>query len=125
MKIFREFSFDSAHYLNHMEPGHKCANMHGHTYRLRIELEGELDPVIGWVVDFADVKRVVGGVIGELDHKVLNDIPGLEQPTAEVIAVYLWRRIKPDLPQLSCVTLWENPNNGVEYRGEPVRVPAE
>lgn len=118
MKIFREFTFDSAHFLNHLPPGHKCANMHGHTYRLRVELSGELDPTVGWVVDFAEVKRVVGAVLDQLDHKVLNDIEGLEQPTAEVIAVWLWRRIKPDLPALSGVILWENPNNGVEYHGE-------
>lgn len=125
MKIFREFTFDSAHFLNHLPPDHKCANMHGHTYRLRVELSGELDPTVGWVVDFAEVKRVVGAVLDQLDHKVLNDIEGLEQPTAEVIAVWLWRRIKPDLPALSGVILWENPNNGVEYHGEPMRLPGD
>ncbi|MFK7960854.1 MAG: 6-carboxytetrahydropterin synthase QueD [Phycisphaerales bacterium] len=120
MEIFRDFVFDSAHRLNHLPPGHKCARMHGHTYRLRVHLDGPLDPVVGWVVDFAIVKKVVGEVLDPLDHHVLNEIEGLEQPTAEHIVLYLWRQLQPRLPELCRLTLWENPTNAVSYAGEPV-----
>ena len=118
MEIFKEFTVDCAHFLPHVPDGHKCKNMHGHTYRFRIYVRGELDPVLGWVIDFADIKRVWKPLEQQLDHKVLNDIPGLENPTAELIAVWLWRKIKPALPQLSRIDVCENPTTGVIYRGE-------
>lgn len=121
MEIFRDFVFDSAHRLDHLPPGHKCARMHGHTYRVRVHLDGDLHPTIGWVVDFAIVKRIVNEVLDPLDHHVLNEIEGLEQPTAEHIVLHLWRELKPRLPELCRLTLWENPTNAVTYAGEPVR----
>jgi 6-pyruvoyltetrahydropterin/6-carboxytetrahydropterin synthase len=120
MEVFREFTFDAAHALSGLPSGHKCARVHGHTYRLTVGVEGSLDPVIGWIVDFAHMKAVVGRVLDKIDHRVLNEVPGLEQPTTELIAVWIWRELITDLPGLSRVTLYENANSGVTYRGEPV-----
>ncbi len=118
MKISKEFKFDSAHFLPHVPPTHKCANMHGHTYYIEIHVEDELHPKFGWVIDFNDVKKVVDPLIDQLDHKVLNEIEGLENPTAEMIAVWFWGRIKPELPALAQVVVKENPTNVCMYSGE-------
>ncbi len=118
MEIFKEFTFDSAHFLPNVPEGHKCKNMHGHTYRLRVYCKGEIGENTGWVLDFADVKAVWKPLEKIVDHKVLNDIPGLENPTAEHIAMWFWRKMKPQLPQLSKIILWENPSSGVVYQGE-------
>lgn len=120
MEIFREFTFDAAHRLDNLPEGHKCANIHGHTYRLRVHLAGPLDPVIGWIVDFAEVKRHVDSVLAPLDHHMLNDVDGLEQPTTERIAQWLWPRLADGLPGLTRIELWENTTSGVIYDGSPV-----
>jgi 6-pyruvoyltetrahydropterin/6-carboxytetrahydropterin synthase len=117
MEIFREFTFDAAHRLDNLPPGHKCANLHGHTYHLTVHCDGPIDPRVGWVIDFAELKRIVHAAIDRLDHAYLNDIPGLEQPTAERIAVWLWDRIAPNLPTLTRITLRENTTSGVTYGG--------
>lgn len=117
MEIFREFTFDAAHRLNHLPEGHKCANVHGHTYRLVVELEGPVKEPVGWVRDFGEVKQVVGPVLDQLDHRMLNEVPGLEQPTVELIAVWIWDRLKPGLPELTRIRLWENTTSGCVYAG--------
>ncbi|MEM8758506.1 MAG: 6-carboxytetrahydropterin synthase QueD [Planctomycetota bacterium] len=119
MEVFREFTFDAAHRLDHLPAGHKCARVHGHTYRLRVSASGPLDPKIGWIVDFAEIKALTHEVLEPLDHHLLNEVPGLEQPTTERIAVWLWDRLKPALPGLTRIELWENANSGVVYAGEP------
>ena len=118
MEIYKEFSFDSAHFLPNVPEGHKCRNMHGHTYRLRIFLKGELDPHLGWIMDFKELKDSIGPVIDQLDHKLINDIEGLENPTAENITVWIWQQVKPLLPQLNRIELYETPTTGVIYSGE-------
>ncbi|MGE5518706.1 MAG: 6-carboxytetrahydropterin synthase QueD [Candidatus Dadabacteria bacterium] len=118
MEIYKEFSFDSAHYLSKVPEGHKCRNMHGHTYRLRVYLQGTPDPQYGWIMDFKELKDIVGPVIDMLDHKVINDIEGLENPTAENITIWIWNQIKPLLPLLHRVKLFETPTTGVIYSGE-------
>lgn len=117
MEIYKEFSFDSAHFLPHVPEGHKCRNMHGHTYRLRVVIGGEPDPRLGWLMDFKDLKEVVCRVIDQLDHKLINDIKGLENPTAENITVWIWKQIQPLLPQLQRIELYETPTTGVIYTG--------
>jgi len=118
MEIFKEFTFDSAHFLPHVPDDHKCKRMHGHTYRVRIWLKGALDTRMGWVADFGDIKAVWKPLEKRLDHCVLNDIPGLENPTAEHIARYIWRELQPQLPRLDRIELFETPTSGVVYRGE-------
>lgn len=117
MELFKDFTFDSAHFLPNVPEGHKCKRIHGHTYRLRVYVEGPLDPLLGWVMDFADLKKVVDPLIRQLDHQLLNDLEDLENPTCERIAIWLWDRIKPAMPHLSKVVLNETPTSGVEYRG--------
>jgi len=117
MEIFKEFTFDSAHWLPHVPDDHKCRRMHGHTYIVRLYLSGELHPVLGWVTDFADIKDAWKPLEQQLDHRVLNDVAGLENPTAENLAVWIWQKIKPALPLLSKVLVCENQTSGVEYCG--------
>lgn len=117
MKIFKEFTFDSAHSLPHVPEGHKCKNVHGHTYHLTLFFEGDLDEKLGWVIDFTDIKTEIKPIIDSLDHKYLNDIPGLENPTCEVMCIWLWNIIKPKLPQLSKIKLKETPTSGAVYEG--------
>jgi 6-pyruvoyltetrahydropterin/6-carboxytetrahydropterin synthase len=118
MEIFKKFTFDSAHFLPYVPEEHKCRRMHGHTYIVRLFVTGDLDPQLGWVADFGDVKAVWKPIEDRLDHRTLNDIPGLENPTAENLAIWIWRQVKPLLPKLSKVEVCENPSSGVIYQGE-------
>ena len=115
-RITKAFTFDAAHWLPGVPEDHKCRRLHGHTYQVVVALEGELDPKLGWVVDYGEVSRVVDPVIRELDHYCLNDIPGLENPTAEILATWLYRRLLPDLPQLADITIRETPRTSAVYR---------
>jgi 6-pyruvoyltetrahydropterin/6-carboxytetrahydropterin synthase len=118
MEIYKEFAFDSAHFLPNVPDGHKCKNMHGHTYRLRVCIKGEPDPHLGWLMDFKDLKDIVCKVTDQLDHKLINDVPGLENPTAENITIWIWKQIRPLLPLLSRIELYETPTTGVIYAGD-------
>lgn len=118
MEIFREFRFEAAHFLPHVPEGHKCRRMHGHSYRLVVHLRGRPDPRSGWLMDFAQVKAAVDPVIDRLDHQCLNEIPGLENPTAEQITRWLWTQLRPRLPMLARLVLWETPRAGCAYAGE-------
>lgn len=120
MLLYKEFTFDSAHFLPNVPVGHKCREMHGHTYRLRVWLEGKPDPQLGWVIDFADLKMIVKPVVAELDHKCMNNLPGLENPTCELIAVWIWNRLKPLLSKMKRIELHETPTSGVIYEGESI-----
>ena len=117
MTIFKQFTFDSAHFLPLVPDGHKCKQIHGHTYKLTIFIEGPLHNETGWVADFADIKRLVGAVLENVDHKLLNNVQGLENPTCELLATWLWDKIKKSLPQLLKIELYETPTSGVIYEG--------
>ncbi|MFZ2899068.1 MAG: 6-carboxytetrahydropterin synthase QueD [Saprospiraceae bacterium] len=117
MEILKEFTFDAAHYLPNVPDTHKCKNLHGHTYRVRLCIEGPLDPVLGWVMDFADIKAAWKPLEQQLDHQVLNNIPGMTNTTAEELAMWIYNQLKPALPLLSRVELYETPTSGVIYRG--------
>ncbi|EDM35587.1 6-pyruvoyl tetrahydrobiopterin synthase, putative [Pedobacter sp. BAL39] len=117
MIIYKKFSFDSAHYLPLVPASHKCGRMHGHTYQLTVYLSGTPDPHSGWVADFGDLKRGIQPFVDLLDHRLLNDIPGLENPTSENLSVWLWQKIKPVFPALAKIELSETPGTGVIYEG--------
>lgn len=104
--------------LPNLPADHKCRRLHGHSFKVGISVSGPVDPTTGLVMDFADVKEAFEPIRLELDHYYLNDIEGLENPTSEVIARWIWQRLKPKLPQLSKVTLWETCNAGCVYKGE-------
>lgn len=118
MEIFKEFGFEAAHRLPNVPEGHKCARLHGHSFRVEVHVRGELDPRLGWVMDFADLKAAVKPVIDQLDHYYLNEIAGLENPTSEVLARWLWTRLHPDLPSLTKIVVRETCTSGCTYGGE-------
>ena len=117
MIIYKIFRFDSAHYLPNVPLDHKCGNMHGHTYTAKIFISGKPDILTGWIMDYTDLKNVVKPWIKLLDHHVLNNIDGLENPTSENLCRWLWKNIKPDLPNLCKIELNETPDSGVIYEG--------
>jgi 6-pyruvoyltetrahydropterin/6-carboxytetrahydropterin synthase len=118
MTVIKEFRFESAHHLPHVPPGHKCGRIHGHSFRVEVHVSGEIDPHTGWVLDFADIKTVCKPLVEMLDHRYLNqDVPGLDNPTSEVIAVWVWDRLKPTLPGLSAIVVHETCTARCEYRG--------
>jgi 6-pyruvoyltetrahydropterin/6-carboxytetrahydropterin synthase len=118
MEVFREFRFEAAHYLPNAPDGHKCKRLHGHSYRVVVYVSGPIDPRTGWVVDFAEIKRAAGEILDSLDHRCLNDVAGLEQPTCENLARWVWARVKPVLPGLSRLVIRETATAGCEFRGE-------
>lgn len=118
MIIFKEFTIEAAHRLPHVPEGHKCARLHGHSFRIRISIAGPLDGERGWVMDFADLGAAFKPVWEQLDHHYLNDIPGLENPTSEVLARWIWARLQPNLPGLTEVEIRETCTSGCIYRGD-------
>jgi len=118
MEIWKEFTFDAAHVLPNVPEGHKCRRLHGHTYTVRVYVRGEPDERVGWIVDFADIRAAFEPIRERLDHYYLNDIEGLENPTAEVLARWIWRRLDPGLPGLSRVEIQETCTSGCTYSGD-------
>lgn len=116
--IFKEFTFESAHRLPNVPPTHKCSRLHGHSYRVEIHATGPVGIESGWVQDFADLKDAFAPLHERLDHRFLNEIPGLENPTSEVLARWIWRELKPLLPLLSKVVVRETCTSGCVYTGE-------
>ncbi len=118
MDIFKIFTLEAAHRLPNVPPGHKCARLHGHSFRVEIHLQGELGDETGWVMDFSDVKTAFQPLYDQLDHHYLNDIEGLENPTSERLSIWIWDRLKPVLPLLSEVVVHETCTSGCRYRGK-------
>lgn len=117
MDIYKKFSIEAAHRLPNVPAGHKCARLHGHSFLVEIHVSGPVDAHSGWVMDFADIKTAFKPVFEQLDHRYLNEIPGLENPTSEHIARWIWERLKPALPQLSKVIINETCTSGCCYTG--------
>lgn len=118
MEIFKEFIFEAAHRLPRVPPGHKCSRLHGHSWRGAIYVRGPVDPATGWIMDFAEIKQKFQPIYDVLDHHYLNDVEGLENPTSEMVARWIWRRLKPALPALSKVIVHETCTSGAIYQGE-------
>lgn len=118
MEIFKRFTFEAAHLLPHLPEDHKCRRLHGHSFTVELHLRGPLAVPEDWVMDFADVEAAIAPIHGKLDHRYLNDIAGLENPTSEAIARWIWARLKPQLPALESVVLFETCDAGCVYRGE-------
>lgn len=117
MEIFKAFTLESAHRLPHVPPGHKCARVHGHSFRIEIAVQGEVDARTGWVMDFADIKSAFQPLFDQLDHHYLNEIEGLDNPTSENLAAWIWQRLAPSLPALSTVVVHETCTSGARYLG--------
>lgn len=118
MEIFKEFGFEAAHRLPNVPAGHKCARLHGHSFRVQVHVRGPLDAKLGWVMDYGDIKTLVKPVIRELDHYYLNEIPGLENPTSENIARWMWQRLQDTLPGLCRIVIKETCSSGCVYEGD-------
>src|SRR5690242_16056254 len=117
MELFRVFQIEAAHRLPHVPEGHKCARVHGHSFQIEVHVAGPVDPKLGWVMDFADVKTAFQPLFDRLDHYYLNDVEGLENPTSERLAEWVWQRLKPRLPLLDRVVVRETCTAGCVYRG--------
>ena len=117
VEIYKEFMIEAAHRLPNVPPGHKCARLHGHSFRVELRARGPLDPTLAWVMDFADLKAAFQPLYDQLDHHYLNDIPGLENPTSERLAIWIWDRLHPVVPELRSVVVHETCTSGCEYRG--------
>ena len=118
MEIFKEFTFEAAHRLPRVPPDHKCSRLHGHSWRGAIYVQGPVDPHHGWIMDFAEIKQKFQPIYDLLDHHYLNDVPGLENPTSEVVARWIWQRLKPSLPELAKVIVHETCTSGAIFKGD-------
>jgi 6-pyruvoyltetrahydropterin/6-carboxytetrahydropterin synthase len=118
MRIFKEFTFEAAHRLPYVAANHKCSRLHGHSFHVRIDVSGPVVPESGWVMDFSDIKAAFAPTLDRLDHNYLNDIEGLENPTSENIARWIWNELSPRLPLLSEITVRETCTSGCIYQGE-------
>ena len=118
MEIWKEFTFEAAHLLPNVPEDHKCKRLHGHSYRVRLCVEGDLDPTLAWVVDFADIAEAFEPIRLRLDHYYLNEIEGLENPTAEVLARWIWQRLAPRLAGLCRIEIRETCTSGCTYEGD-------
>jgi 6-pyruvoyltetrahydropterin/6-carboxytetrahydropterin synthase len=120
VNLSETFTFDAAHYVPCFAGiGHKCGRLHGHTWRVEIHVEGEVNPETAILVDYYDLHAAWAPIGEALDHRYLNEVEGLEKPTTEVIAAWIWERLKPSLPLLSKLVLYEGATARCEYRGEP------
>lgn len=118
MEIFKEFTFESAHRLPNVAPGHKCGRLHGHSFKVEIHVSGPVEEPAGWVCDFADVKAEFQPLYDQLDHHFLNEIEGLSNPTSENLARWIWSRLEPRLKNLDSVVVRETCTTGCVYRGK-------
>jgi 6-pyruvoyltetrahydropterin/6-carboxytetrahydropterin synthase len=118
VELTKEYRFEAAHRLPLVPPGHKCARVHGHSYKAEIEVRGAVDPETGWLIDFGVIDDAWGELHTLFDHHNLNDVPGLENSTCENIAIYVWAALRARVPALSAVTIWETFDSKCTYRGK-------
>jgi len=118
VEIFKSFTIEAAHRLPNLPAEHKCSRLHGHSFRIEIHISGPVQAREGWVQDFADLSRAFQPLYEQLDHHYLNEVEGLENPTSENLARWVWQRLKPVLPGLSKVVIRETCTAGCVYRGE-------
>lgn len=118
MDLFKEFTFEAAHYLPKVPTGHKCGRLHGHSYKVRVCVSGNREIKSGWIMDFSEIKEAFNPIYDILDHNLLNSIEGLENPTCENLAVWIWDRLKPRLPSVTSVMIYETCTSGCLYEGD-------
>jgi 6-pyruvoyltetrahydropterin/6-carboxytetrahydropterin synthase len=118
MEIFKAFTIEAAHRLPNVPAGHKCGRLHGHSFHIEVHVSGPLDPRFGWIIDFADIKAAFRPVEEQIDHQYLNEVAGLENPTSENLARWVWQKLRPALPCLSKIVVRETCASGCIYSGE-------
>ncbi len=117
MDVFKTFLIEAAHYLPELPEGHKCSRLHGHSFRVEIHVAGPVGASTGWVIDYADIKQAFLPLYEQLDHRCLNDLDGLSNPTSENLARWIWERLKPALPGLSRIVVMETASAGTSLDG--------
>src|SRR5689334_21100063 len=117
VKLVHEFRFEAAHRLPLVPPGHKCARLHGHSFRIEVTVTGPVSEETGWFIDYGKIHEVWAPLQAVLDHNYLNEVPGLFNPTSEVLAKWIWDRLLPELPHLSRITVFETCDARCEYEG--------
>ena len=117
VRLTKQFHFEAAHDLPTFPAGHKCRRLHGHSFRFDVIVEGEVDPQKGYLIDYGDIKIAAEPIVRRLDHFYLNQIEGLQNPTAENLARWIWNNLKPSLPQLTAIVVHETCTSACEYRG--------
>jgi 6-pyruvoyltetrahydropterin/6-carboxytetrahydropterin synthase len=117
IELVKEFQFEAAHLLPKLPKTHKCRRLHGHSFRVEVHVEGECDPKLGWLIDYAEIGRAFEPIFRKLDHYHLNEIPGLDNPTSENLARWIWERLEPRLPLLSAIVVHETCTARAVYRG--------
>jgi 6-pyruvoyltetrahydropterin/6-carboxytetrahydropterin synthase len=118
MQIFNRFSLEAARRLPNLPAEHPCSRVHGHSFQVEVHVSGPLDAKLGWVIDFADIQRAWQPIHDSLDHRYLNEVAGLENPTSELLAKWIWTRLKPMLPGVFKLVVMETPTSGCIYSGE-------
>lgn len=117
VELTKEYRFEAAHYLPCVPPGHKCARVHGHSYKIEIAIAGPVNPETGWLLDFGVIDDAWAALFARFDHQNLNEVAGLENSTCENIAIYVWRDLRAQIKELSAVTVWETYDSKCTYRG--------
>lgn len=118
MELRKSFQFEAAHLLPHLPESHKCRRLHGHSFEVEIAVAGECDRTLGWLMDYAELSQAFQPLWEQLDHRYLNEVPGLDNPTSEQIAFWIWQRLKPRLPLLTEVVVAETCSARCVYRGQ-------
>lgn len=118
MKIYKRFTIEAAHRLPNLPDDHKCSRLHGHSFTIEVHVEGSIDENTGWVMDFAEISSAFKPIFDQLDHHYLNDIEGLENPTSENLAIWVYKKLEPELNNLSAVHVQETCTSGCVYEGE-------
>jgi 6-pyruvoyltetrahydropterin/6-carboxytetrahydropterin synthase len=117
VRLTRAFRFEAAHFLPEAPEGHKCRRLHGHSFRVLVSVAGPMDEKTGWLMDYADIAQAFEPLRQKLDHYCLNEVEGLSNPTSELLAAWIWRRLEPALPGLAAITVRETCTARCTYRG--------
>jgi 6-pyruvoyltetrahydropterin/6-carboxytetrahydropterin synthase len=117
IRLTKSFHFEAAHDLPSFPEHHKCRRLHGHSFHFEVIVEGELDPAKGYLIDYGDIQKAADPIVDQLDHRYLNKIEGLSNPTSEMLAIWIYDRLKKILPQLSAIIVRETCTSSCEYRG--------
>jgi 6-pyruvoyltetrahydropterin/6-carboxytetrahydropterin synthase len=118
VRLVQALHFEAAHRLPRVPPGHKCAKVHGHSYKVEVAVSGKVDEEVGWLVDYQRIQDAWAPIFAQIDHRYLNEIEGLENPTSEILARWLWERLSPELPDLlERITVFETTDARCEYEG--------
>lgn len=117
VRLIKTFGFEAAHFLPSFPEGHKCRRMHGHSFKVDVIVEGEIPPDRHHLIDYAEIKAAIDPIHDQLDHFCLNEVRGLENPTSEMLSRWLWERLRPSLPMLAEIIVYETCTSRCEYRG--------